>query len=160
MPTSWTCRWYAPLFGHVDAWQWSPNLIWFDNLRSFGTPNYYVQQLFGANRGTRLVPVKSGGDVVSGQHDLFATASLDEPTGDVIVKIVNSSDADAPVHVSLAGVRDGTAKAMVLSADLMAENSLTAPTAVAPVEQSVTVNGSAIDRVLPKRSLTVLRARK
>ncbi|HKP13970.1 MAG TPA: alpha-L-arabinofuranosidase C-terminal domain-containing protein, partial [Blastocatellia bacterium] len=24
---------YAPLFGHVEAWQWTPNLIWFDNLR-------------------------------------------------------------------------------------------------------------------------------
>ena len=25
-----TC--YAPLFGHEDAWQWRPDLIWFDNL--------------------------------------------------------------------------------------------------------------------------------
>ncbi len=24
---------YAPLFAHVDAWQWNPDLIWFDNLR-------------------------------------------------------------------------------------------------------------------------------
>ena len=24
---------YAPLFAHVDAWQWAPDLIWFDNLR-------------------------------------------------------------------------------------------------------------------------------
>ena len=85
---------YAPLFGHVDAWQWTPNLIWFDNLRSFGTPNYYVQQLFGANRGTRLLPVKSGGDILTGQHDLYATASLDESSGEVIVKIVNSADAE------------------------------------------------------------------
>jgi len=37
---------YAPLFAHVDAWQWTPNLIWFDNLASFGTPSYYAQQLF------------------------------------------------------------------------------------------------------------------
>ena len=43
---------YAPLFGHVDAWQWTPNLIWFDNLRSYGTPNYYVQKMFSVNRGT------------------------------------------------------------------------------------------------------------
>ena len=25
---------YAPLFAHVDAWQWRPDLIWFDNLNS------------------------------------------------------------------------------------------------------------------------------
>ena len=33
---------YAPLFAHVDAWQWTPNLIWFDSLRSYGTPSYYA----------------------------------------------------------------------------------------------------------------------
>ena len=29
---------YAPLFGNVKAWQWRPDLIWFDNLRSAATP--------------------------------------------------------------------------------------------------------------------------
>lgn len=43
---------------HVDAWQWKPNLIWFDNLRSYGTPSYYVQQLFSSNRGDVVLPVK------------------------------------------------------------------------------------------------------
>ncbi|HYG21748.1 MAG TPA: alpha-L-arabinofuranosidase C-terminal domain-containing protein [Verrucomicrobiae bacterium] len=49
---------YAPLFGHVDAWQWTPNLIWADNLRVQPTPNYYVQQLFSVNRGEMVLPVK------------------------------------------------------------------------------------------------------
>ena len=31
---------YAPLFAHLDGWQWTPDLIWVDNLRVFGTPNY------------------------------------------------------------------------------------------------------------------------
>src|SRR5262245_62091097 len=47
---------YAPLFSHVDAWQWTPNLIWCDNLRVYGTPNYYVQKLFSLNRGDFVVP--------------------------------------------------------------------------------------------------------
>lgn len=38
---------YAPLFAHVDAWQWRPDLIWFDNLSVMKTPNYYVQQMYG-----------------------------------------------------------------------------------------------------------------
>ena len=29
----------APLMVNVNAWQWRPEAIWFDNLRSFGTPN-------------------------------------------------------------------------------------------------------------------------
>lgn len=49
---------YAPLLGHEDAWQWRPNLIWFDNLMSYATPNYYVQQLFSLNRGDEVLPVE------------------------------------------------------------------------------------------------------
>ncbi|RYY14557.1 MAG: alpha-L-arabinofuranosidase, partial [Cytophagaceae bacterium] len=40
---------YAPLFANVDAWQWTPNLIWFDNLNAYGSPSYYVQQLYALN---------------------------------------------------------------------------------------------------------------
>ena len=49
---------YAPLFGHEEGWQWRPNLIWCDNLRAYGTPSYYVQQLFSRNRGDRVLPVR------------------------------------------------------------------------------------------------------
>ncbi len=49
---------YAPLFGHADAWQWRPNLIWADNLRAYGTPNYHVQSLFARNRGDTILPVQ------------------------------------------------------------------------------------------------------
>src|SRR4029453_3116126 len=62
---------YAPLFAHTDAWQWAPNLIWFDNLRSFATPNYYVQQLFATNRGERVLPITRDGKPVDGQDGLF-----------------------------------------------------------------------------------------
>jgi alpha-L-arabinofuranosidase len=33
---------YAPLFAHVDAWQWKPDMIWFDNLRL--TSLHYIPQ--------------------------------------------------------------------------------------------------------------------
>lgn len=49
---------YAPLFGHADGWQWRPNLIWVDNLRSYGTPNYHVQAIYAQNRGDVVLPVK------------------------------------------------------------------------------------------------------
>jgi alpha-L-arabinofuranosidase len=49
---------YAPLLAHLDAWQWRPNLIWFDNLTAYGTPNYYVQQLFSLHRGDVVLPVE------------------------------------------------------------------------------------------------------
>jgi alpha-L-arabinofuranosidase len=52
---------YAPLFAHVDGWQWTPNLIWADNLRVYGTPSYYAQQLFSLNRGDKVLPVTLDG---------------------------------------------------------------------------------------------------
>ncbi len=52
---------YAPLFAHIEGWQWTPNLIWTDNLRSYGTPNYYAQQLFSRNRGDVMLPVEVTG---------------------------------------------------------------------------------------------------
>ena len=60
---------YAPLLAHVDAWQWRPDLIWFDNLTTIGTPNYYVQKLFSNYKGTRVVPVLSDGKALTGQEE-------------------------------------------------------------------------------------------
>ncbi len=47
---------YAPLFANVNGIQWHPDLIYYDNTRWFGTPSYYVQQLFGQNRGDAILP--------------------------------------------------------------------------------------------------------
>ena len=46
---------YAPLLGRTGHQQWQPDLIWFDNESVYGTPSYYVQQLFGNNLGACLV---------------------------------------------------------------------------------------------------------
>ncbi len=44
---------YAPLFARtdIDVRTWRPDLIFFDNRQLMRTPNYYVQQLFGQNKG-------------------------------------------------------------------------------------------------------------
>jgi alpha-L-arabinofuranosidase len=48
---------YAPLFVH-PAWRtWNPNAIVFDSSRSYGTPSYWVQAMFAANRADRAVGV-------------------------------------------------------------------------------------------------------
>lgn len=47
---------YAPLFANVNNIQWHPDLIYYDNSRCFGTPAYYVQQMFSVNRGDMVLP--------------------------------------------------------------------------------------------------------
>lgn len=50
---------YAPLFNKIDSTQWTPDLIWFTNTQSYGTPSYHVQQMFGANRPDVLLPTEA-----------------------------------------------------------------------------------------------------
>jgi alpha-N-arabinofuranosidase len=151
---------YAPLFAHVDAWQWTPNLIWFDNLRAYGTPNYYVQKLFSVNRGSRVLPVQLNGSPKNGQQNLFASASLDDKAGEVVLKIVNTEAAAREVRINLAGTAKlgSPGKAFILAAsDLKAENSLDEPAKIAPVERQVEVPSGEFAFTLAPNSLSVLR---
>ncbi len=46
---------YAPLFVNENAYNWPANLIHFDSGKAFGTPSYWVQQLFSTHVGNRIV---------------------------------------------------------------------------------------------------------
>jgi alpha-N-arabinofuranosidase len=151
---------YAPLFAHVDAWQWTPNLIWFDNLRSYGTPNYYAQKLFSVNRGSRVLPIQINGSPKNGGQNLFASASIDDRTGEAVLKIVNADAASRELRINLAGAAKVGAqgKAFILAAsDLKAENSLDEPAKIAPVERQVAVSSNEFTFTLAPNSLSVLR---
>jgi len=145
---------YAPLLVNVDAWQWKPDAIWFDNLHSYGTPNYYVQGLFARNAGTRVVPVtplvKDG---------LYMSATLDERTHELIVKAINHTADALPVEIRIAGSGgSGTVKVTTLaSSDLNAENSFDHPKAVSPVESKAEVKSGTIATQLAPYSVNVYR---
>jgi alpha-N-arabinofuranosidase len=149
---------YAPLLAHIDAWQWSPNLIWFDNLKSAGTPSYYVQQLFGRNKGTRVLPVTMTGAQPTGLDGLFATAALDAATGEIVIKLVNPGPVPREATIALTGATPGPGgRRFVLTGSPSAENSVAQPTAIAPKESAIegTVGGT-VERLAP-HSLTILR---
>lgn len=154
---------YAPLFAHVDGWQWTPDLIWFDNLRSFGTPNYYVQKLFATNRGTHLLSAVQGNAALTGQGKLYASATLDKNTNEIIVKIVNASDSEQSKEVLLEGAGRLNSKAAltVLKSDKKdAVNSLDQPENIKPVDQSLNIKGKKLDLILPPQSLSVIRIKQ
>ena len=48
---------YAPLFNHVHYTSWAPDLIAFDNHRTYGIPFYHALGLLAANRGDEVVDV-------------------------------------------------------------------------------------------------------
>lgn len=46
---------YAPIFINENHSQWHPDMIRFNSGRAFGTPSYWVQQLFPSHVGTHVV---------------------------------------------------------------------------------------------------------
>ena len=128
--------------------------IWFDNLRSYGTPNYYVQSVYANNAGTRIVP-----STPTAEGGLYTSATLDERTHELIVKAINTTAGARAAEIRLTGLdRNATAKVITLqSADLNAENSFKRPTAVAPELSTAEVKSGKISVQLPPYSLNVYR---
>ena len=126
---------YAPLFAHVEAWQWRPDLIWFDNLRVVGTPNYYVQKMFSTNRGSYVVPALQDGKVLSGQDSIYASAVVEDKS--LIVKIVNTSSHAINYELKVNGREtSGQGSVQVLSSSQpYIYNSLSQPDNVVPKDR-------------------------
>ena len=154
---------YAPLFGHLDAWQWTPNLIWCDNLNVYGTPNYYVQKLFSLNTGNQIVPVKMVEGPVSTnmQPRLFACASRDLKKSEVIVKVVNATGLSQTVDLKFDDstflVKGKQAQVIELAGLPSDENSLGNPRKVFPREKKIRVSVPVFQYDFPPYSLTVMR---
>ncbi len=154
---------YAPLLAHVDGWQWKPDLIWFDNLSVMPTPNYYVQKLYAANKGTVVVPMLYKDKLpATGQDSLYASATIDKATNEVILKVVNTLGKTQSIEITLEGVKKIGPKAHVLTlqhANLEAENTFLSPAIVAPVEMTLNTKGKAILTELKPYSLSVIRVK-
>ena len=141
---------YAPLFAHVEGWQWRPDLIWYDNLRSFRSCSWYVQSMYSNNKGTNVIPclLEDGKPAAGnpGQDGLFASAVYDNNQKSVIVKIVNTGKAAQNVTIDIkSGFFKGAVKAeqTVFSADNMdGENTLDEPTKYVPQVKNVEFDSS------------------
>lgn len=128
---------YAPLFAHIDGWQWTPDLIWVNNLQSYGTPDYHVQKLFSINKGSQVVPITLNNEVVAGQDSLYASACIDAATNELIIKIVNASGKEQTTLLSLEGAKKIAKEArftLLQSTNLDAVNTFSNPGNVSPRE--------------------------
>ncbi len=154
---------YAPLFAHVEGWQWRPDMIWFDNLESFPTSSYYVQQLYASNKGTNVLPLTMDKKPVTGaegQNGLFASAVIDKNTGEYIVKVANTGETEQPLTLNFAGMKKGAAltscKVITLNAPAPdAENSLENPSLISPVESTLPVDGQKLTTTIPPLTFRV-----
>ena len=153
---------YAPLFAHVEGWQWRPDMIWFDNLESFPTCSYYVQQLYGTNKGDNVLPLTMNGKTVAGdpdQNGLFASAVIDKTDNTYIVKVANVSDEPQQLNLTFDGMKKATlagGKEVTLHSDVeTAENSLENPSLITPQEKAIDASGNAWSTTIGPKTFAV-----
>ena len=148
---------YAPLLAHVDAWQWRPDLIWFDNLTTIGTPNYYVQKFFSNYSGKNVVSVTSGGKTLTGQDGIYASSSIDPEAGKLFIKIVNATDKARPVTLGLGPLQYAkTAIKESLASESRDDfNSISNPKAIYPVAAPLKLAGRKIISEVEPLSVSV-----
>ena len=155
---------YAPLFAHVEGWQWRPDLIWFDNLRSMRSCSYYVQQLYTTYKGTNVLELKAedGRNVTGadGQNGLFASSVLDAGNGRIYVKIANVSDSVQPVRIDFDGLRrkevmKGVGIVTYHSDDPDADNTLDEPEKIVPKTAALDFEGRSLSTEIGPKTFAV-----
>ena len=160
---------YAPLFAHVDGWQWRPDLIWYDNTRMFKTVSYYVQQMYATNKGTNVLKMTMDNKPVAGQegqNGLFASAVVDKAENIVIVKVINTSKEKQSVSINLLGLK-GAAQAETITLthnEMDAENTLDEPEKITPKTGTVSCEAgkknSILNDELPAMSFRIYKIKK
>ncbi|MGE4512256.1 MAG: alpha-L-arabinofuranosidase C-terminal domain-containing protein [Chryseobacterium sp.] len=149
---------YAPLFAHAEGWQWTPDLIWFNNLKSYATPNYYVQKLFSNNKGTEVLNITENGKPLTGQNHLYATAVKDESNKGIIIKIVNTDSGSKSVAINPKNISLGKklSKITLTAPQLSTENTFENEV-IQPKEETLSLKKGNIKIDIPAQSLVILK---
>lgn len=159
---------YAPLFAHVEGWQWRPDMIWFDNMTSFRTCSYYVQQLYSTYKGTNALKMTMNGKNITGaegQNGLFASAVLDKDNNQYIVKVVNVSETAQSLNIKFDGMKKKenlTSGRLIKlhSDDVLKENSIENPNLIAPEEESIEVVGKELNVIIEPQTFVIYILKK
>ena len=140
--------------------RWNPDLIWYDNLQMVRTPNYYVQQLYGMNAGTHILPVTLKGKT---EGVLYASAVWDDKTKEIILKVVNRSETSQSLSFAVDGLKkrvlSGGTHIYLASDDLKAKNVLGEPERIVPHVRPLNMDGNHLQLEIAPQSFNVYRIR-
>jgi alpha-N-arabinofuranosidase len=151
---------YAPLFAHADGWQWTPDLIWVDNLNSVGSANYQIQKLYSVNKGTHTVAALLDNKAVAGQDSLYVSAVVDKNSSELIIKVANTSNSQKELVFVVDGAKKINTQASIEvlhAGSLDAMNTLAKPDAIIPQASNVNLKGKKLAVPLQASSFSVIR---
>lgn len=175
---------YAPLFVNVNtatttapkAWQWDSDLIGYNALNSYGSPAYYVQKLFGNYLGNKIVNTtaeniptqprpltrrdSTDGITVAPQvPTIFFSATKNEKTGTIYLKIVNTISKQQTVIINLKGAGKilPNATLIVVKGDKPEDtNSITDPEKIIPIKSTIDGVKQSFTRSLDPYSVNII----
>jgi alpha-L-arabinofuranosidase len=147
---------YAPLLVNVNAGasQWVPDLIGYDALRSYGSPSYYAQVMFGSKLGDK----KPASEMNGGGPRFFYSVTEDTQKKRLYIKLVNASSVAQPLKISFPGATPGADGLLtVLSGrDTQATNSIDHPANIVPLDKPLAITGGTLTYDAPAYSIQVL----
>jgi len=143
---------YAPLLGHVTANQWTPNLLAFDAGNVYRSTSFYVQSLFGQNRGDEYLP----STLPSRTGTVFWSVVRKTSTHQIIIKISNTAATASSLTFNLPFTTVATTgTAQVLTGTGTASNTPTSPNLITPKSSTITT-GRSFSYNAPAVSFSVL----
>jgi alpha-L-arabinofuranosidase len=136
--------------------QWKTDMIFFDNVQTCPTPNYYVQKMFSANQGDRYY--SNIVNLNSKDSTLASSCVTDGKTGDIIIKLVNAATEPKATKIDLNSFQKFLPKAelTILAGPASAENTFDNPKQIMPVVSAIQV-AKTFNYTIPAMSLTVIR---
>lgn len=145
---------YAPLFARIGYTQWNPDMIWYDDASSYGSPSYYVQSMYSNNNGTYTLETDAEKD-----YKIYHTQSYDAKSGDIIIKISNPHEYEQRIKLNVDNSFDITGKMSVetLSGNSLDDiNSIESPENIAPQKETQSFTNG-MDFVINPLTFAVIR---
>ena len=157
---------YAPLFAHVEGWQWRPDMIWFDNLRSFRSCSWYVQKLYMQYCGTNVLKLTDmEGANITGVNGVFASSVCDADNDCIYIKVINVSEQPREIKINFEGLRKkdiltGVEAVSFHCEDPDAENTLDEPYKIVPQTTSLDFEGKVLETAVAPKTFMVYVIKK
>lgn len=150
---------YAPLMAHAEAWQWAPDLIWFNNLEAYETPNYKVQKLFSNNPGTDVISITENNEPLIGQKSIYASAVKDVNTNEIILKIVNVKNTSQLISIDVKDLNSikQITHSSLRNEDLSAVNSFETPDNFILNSKNIEISGAELSIEVESKSVNMIK---
>jgi alpha-N-arabinofuranosidase len=147
---------YAPLLTNVNpgGLQWDTDLIGYNAAKSYGSPSYFAQAMFGSYLGDHTLASKADGAGTKFFYSITGSAAKKK----LYLKLVNAASTPQAVDIDIEGAKlAARAKLIALSAkDPEATNSIDRPDFLKPVDSAVTLAGGHLRHTMPQYAIEVI----